>query len=153
LTRMAPRTLEDLAGDVWYDRIVAVQPSEWRPVYDIEVDDLHTFVANDIVVSNCSAPFRQAEFEIMYGKGISREASLIDVGVDIGIVKKSGAWYTYEGEQLGQGKENAKQFLTEHPEVMIEINERIRQQVGVGARVEVPLGEGAGDDEPITLGD
>ncbi|HMC53463.1 MAG TPA: hypothetical protein VKI64_11940, partial [Acidimicrobiales bacterium] len=139
--------------DVWYDRIVAVQPLEWRPVYDIEVDDLHTFVADDVVVSNCSAPFRQAEFEIMYGKGISREASLIDVGVEIGIVKKSGAWYTYEGEQLGQGKENSKQFLVEHPEVMIEINERIRQQVGVGTRVDVPLDEGAGDDAPITLGD
>jgi len=75
------------------------------------------------------------------------------VGVDVGIVKKSGAWYTYEGEQLGQGKENAKQFLTEHPEVMVEINERIRQQVGVGARIDVPLGQGESDNEPITLGD
>jgi recombination protein RecA len=106
-----------------------------------------------VVKNKCSSPFKIAEFEITYGKGISREASLIDVGVELGIVKKSGAWYTYEGEQLGQGKENSKQFLTEHPEVMIEINERIRQQVGVGARVDVPLGEGAGDDEPITLGD
>jgi len=106
-----------------------------------------------VVKNKCSSPFKIAEFEIAYGKGISREASLIDVGVELGIVKKSGAWYTYEGEQLGQGKENSKQFLAEHPEVMIEINERIRQQVGVGARVDVPLGEGAGDDEPITLGD
>ena len=60
----------------------------------------------------------------MYGKGISREGSLLDIGVDLGFVKKSGAWYTYEGEQLGQGRENAKQFLTENPEIMVEISER-----------------------------
>ena len=67
----------------------------------------------------------------MYGKGISREGSVLDIGVDLGIVKKSGAWYTYEGEQLGQGRENAKQFLLENPELMVEIYERICQ-VGVG---------------------
>ena len=77
-------------------------------------------------------PFKQAEFDIMYGKGISREGSLIDVAVDLGIVKKSGAWYTYEGEQLGQGRENAKVFIAENLEVMIEISERVRQQVGLG---------------------
>ncbi|MBW3668009.1 MAG: DNA recombination/repair protein RecA, partial [Actinobacteria bacterium] len=91
-------------------------------------------------------------FDIMYGKGISREGSLIDVGVDVGLVKKSGAWYTYEGEQLGQGRENAKQFLTDNPEIMVEINERIRRQVGLGELGDdVPLGEAAGDDEPILL--
>ena len=62
----------------------------------------------------------------MYGKGISREGSLLDIGVDLGIVKKSGAWYTYDGEQLGQGRENAKQFLIDNPEIMVEISERIR---------------------------
>ena len=77
-------------------------------------------------------PFKQAEFDIMYGKGISREGSLLDIGVDLGIVKKSGAWYTYEGEQLGQGRENAKTFLTENPEIMVEISERILAQVGIG---------------------
>ena len=65
----------------------------------------------------------------MYGTGISREGSLFDVGVELGLVKKSGAWFTYEGEQLGQGRENAKQFLIETPELMIEINERIRSQL------------------------
>ena len=70
----------------------------------------------------------------MYGKGISREGSLLDIGVDLGIVKKSGAWYTYEGEQLGQGRENAKAFLIENPEIMVEISERIRTQVGIGHR-------------------
>ena len=68
----------------------------------------------------------------MYGKGISREGSLLDIGVDLGLVKKSGAWYTYDGEQLGQGRENAKTFLTENPEIMVEISERILAQVGIG---------------------
>ena len=82
-----------------------------------------------VVKNKCAAPFRQAEFDIMYGKGISREGSLLDVGVDMGFVKKSGAWYTYDGEQLGQGRENAKAFLMENPEIMVEISERIRQKV------------------------
>ena len=85
-----------------------------------------------VVKNKCSSPFKQAEFDIMYGKGISREGSLIDVGVDVGIVKKSGAWFTYEGEQLGQGRENAKQFLSENPEIMVEIQERIFREVGIG---------------------
>ncbi|MGZ8763222.1 MAG: recombinase RecA, partial [Acidimicrobiia bacterium] len=74
-------------------------------------------------------PFKQAEFDIMYGKGISREGSLLDVGVDLGIVKKSGAWFTYEGEQLGQGREKVKQFLSENVDLMVEISEKIRQLV------------------------
>jgi len=108
-----------------------------------------------VVKNKVSPPFRQAEFDIMYGKGISREGSLLDVGVDLGLVKKSGAWYTYEGEQLGQGRENAKTFLAENLELMIEISERIRQQVGIGAQLapDVPLGKGAGDDQPISLAD
>jgi hypothetical protein len=123
--------------------------------YDVEVDELHSLVANDIVVHNCAPPFKQAEFDIMYGKGVSREGSLIDVAVDLGIVKKSGAWYTYEGEQLGQGRENAKVFLSENLELMIEISERVRQQVGIGDTpdIDVPLGQGIGDDDPITLND
>jgi recombination protein RecA len=109
-----------------------------------------------VVKNKVAPPFRQAEFDIMYGKGISREGSLLDVGVDLGLVKKSGAWYTYEGEQLGQGRENAKVFLAENLELMIEISERIRQQVGIGAAETSPdvlLGQGLGDDEPITLSD
>src|SRR3546814_7583370 len=66
------------------------------------------------------------------GKGISREGGVVDIGVDQEIVKKSGAWYTYDGEQLGQGRENAKQFLIDNPEVMIEISERIRMKMGLG---------------------
>jgi recombination protein RecA len=107
-----------------------------------------------VVKNKCAPPFRQCEFDIMYSKGISREGSLLDVATDLGIVKKSGAWYTYEGEQLGQGRENAKSFLAENLELMIEISERVRQQVGVGvAAEEVPLGAGADDDKPIMLDD
>jgi recombination protein RecA len=105
-----------------------------------------------VVKNKCSPPFKSAEFDIMYGRGISREGSVIDVAVDLGIVKKSGAWYTYEGEQLGQGRENAKQFLLENAELMVELNERVRQQVGMGSGPQdVPLGTQAGDDEPISL--
>jgi len=108
-----------------------------------------------VVKNKVAPPFRQAEFDIMYGKGISREGSLLDIGVDLGIVKKSGAWYTYDGEQLGQGRENAKTFLAENPEVMVEISERIRQQAGVGNRTSngdgVDNGFSATDDEPISL--
>jgi recombination protein RecA len=110
-----------------------------------------------VVKNKCAAPFRQAEFDIMYGHGISREGSVLDVAVDLGIAKKSGAWYTYEGEQLGQGRENAKVFLSENPAVMIEIYDRVRAQVGITKPdgLEVPLGHGDlepdPDDEPISL--
>ena len=84
-----------------------------------------------VVKNKVSAPFRQAEFDIMYGRGISREGSLLDVGVDLGIVKKAGAWFTYEGEQLGQGRENAKQFLAENLDFMVEISEKVRAASGI----------------------
>jgi recombination protein RecA len=108
-----------------------------------------------VVKNKVSPPFKQAEFDIVYGKGISREGSVLDVAVDFGIVKKSGAWYTYEGEQLGQGRENVKQFLTDTPELMVELNERTRAQLREEAQppvpIEVPFGAGIGDDKPITL--
>ncbi|HSO95894.1 MAG TPA: recombinase RecA [Acidimicrobiia bacterium] len=84
-----------------------------------------------VVKNKVSAPFRQAEFDIMYGRGISREGSLLDVGVDLGIVKKAGAWFTYEGEQLGQGRENSKQFLAENLDLMVEISEKVRAASGI----------------------
>jgi recombination protein RecA len=91
-----------------------------------------------VVKNKVSPPFKQAEFDIMYGKGISREGSLLDVGVDQGIVKKSGAWFTYEGEQLGQGRENAKTFLADNLDLMVEISDKIRKEVGI---TDVPEGE------------
>ena len=103
-----------------------------------------------VVKNKVSPPFRTCEFDIMYGRGISREGSLLDVAVDAGIVKKSGAWYTYEGEQLGQGRENAKAFLSESPELMVELYERVRQVVAPVVTAGVaPTDEGA----PITLED
>ena len=82
-----------------------------------------------VVKNKVAPPFKQAEFDIMYGKGISREGSVLDIGVDLGIVKKSGAWFTYEGEQLGQGRENAKNFLSENVDMMVEISEKIRKEI------------------------
>jgi recombination protein RecA len=79
-----------------------------------------------VVKNKCGAPFRQAEFDIMYGLGISREGSLLDVAVELGFIKKAGAWFTYEGEQLGQGRENVKTYLKESPQLMAEIDERVR---------------------------
>jgi recombination protein RecA len=84
-----------------------------------------------VVKNKVAPPFRQCEFDIMYGKGISKEGSLIDIGVDLEIVKKAGAWFTYEGEQLGQGRENARQFLAEHLEVREEIDRKVREAVGL----------------------
>ena len=117
-----------------------------------------------VVKNKCAPPFRQAEFDIMYGRGISREGSVVDLGVDLGVVKKSGAWYTYEGEQLGQGRENAKKFLLENPEVMVEITDRVWREVQpveeLEAEPEAPTEVQAvadefteADDVPISLED
>jgi recombination protein RecA len=103
-----------------------------------------------VVKNKVAPPFRQAEFDIMYGKGISREGSLLDIAVEQNIIKKSGAWYTYEGEQLGQGRENAKTFLADNVEVMIEISERVLRAVGLTSADDV-IGANPSDDEPITL--
>jgi recombination protein RecA len=105
-----------------------------------------------IVKNKVAPPFRQAEFDIMYGRGISREGSVLDIGVDEEIIRKSGAWYTYEGEQLGQGREKAKDFLAENPEIMVEVSERIRKAVGLGdADPDDVMTEA--DEEPISLED
>jgi recombination protein RecA len=86
-----------------------------------------------VVKNKCSPPFKQAEFDILYGKGISREGSLIDMGVEQGFIRKSGSWFTYEGEQLGQGKENARNFLLENADVANEIEKKIKEKLGIGA--------------------
>jgi recombination protein RecA len=85
-----------------------------------------------VVKNKMAAPFKQAEFDIIYGVGISREGSLIDFGVEQEIVKKSGAWYTYEGEQLGQGKENARKYLLDNAAVADEIEKKIKAKLGIG---------------------
>src|SRR6266571_377231 len=86
-----------------------------------------------VVKNKLAPPFRQAEFDIVYGKGISKEGSLLDVGVAMELVKKSGAWFTYEGDQLGQGKENARQFLIEHRDIALDIERKVREAAGLAA--------------------
>jgi recombination protein RecA len=97
-----------------------------------------------VVKNKVSPPFRVAEFDMIFGSGISREGGLIDMGVEHGIVRKAGAWYTYEGEQLGQGKENARGFLRDNPDLANEIEKKIKEKLGIGAVL---------DAEPINLVD
>lgn len=101
-----------------------------------------------VVKNKCAPPFKQAEFDIMYGRGISREGSLIDVGVEAGLVRKAGAWYTYDGDQLGQGKENARSFLRDNPDLANELEKKILEKLGVGPQVDSDL-----SDEPIGVDD
>src|SRR5215216_5637338 len=89
-----------------------------------------------VVKSKVAPPFKQAEFDIVYGQGISREGSLLDVGVDQSIIRKSGAWYTYDGDQLGQGKENARSFLRDNPDLADEIDKKIKEKLGIGATLD-----------------
>ena len=91
-----------------------------------------------VVKNKVSPPFKQAEFDILYGIGISREGGLIDMGVEQGFVRKSGAWYTYEGDQLGQGKENARAFLRDNPDLADELEKRIKEKLGVGPKLDAP---------------
>ncbi len=95
-----------------------------------------------VVKNKMAPPFKQAEFDILYGVGISREGSLIDFGVEHGIVKKSGSWYTYDGEQLGQGKENARNFLIKNDDIAAAIESKIKAKLGIGgARAEESVGD------------
>jgi recombination protein RecA len=96
-----------------------------------------------VVKNKVSPPFKVAEFDILYGLGISREGGLIDMGVEQGFVRKAGAWYTYEGDQLGQGKENARAFLRDNPDLADEIEKKIKEKLGIGPRVDV------GPDAPV----
>jgi recombination protein RecA len=104
-----------------------------------------------VVKNKMAAPFKQAEFDIIYGVGISREGSLLDMGVEQEIVKKSGAWYTYDGAQLGQGKENSRNFLIDNPEVANEIEHKIKAKLGIGvprAVADLPV-----DDADVVIDD
>ena len=85
-----------------------------------------------IVKNKIAPPFKEAEFDIMFGKGISKEGDILDLAANVNVVSKSGAWYAYNGEKIGQGRENAKTYLTEHPEIMAEIAEKVREHYGLG---------------------
>lgn len=101
-----------------------------------------------VVKNKVAPPFKQAEFDIMYGKGISREGGLIDVGVEAGLIRKAGAWYTYEGDQLGQGKENARGFLKDNPDLANELEKKILEKLGVTPTVDGDFNDDL-SDEPI----
>lgn len=98
-----------------------------------------------VVKNKVAPPFKQAEFDILYGVGISREGGLIDMGVEHGFIRKSGAWYTYEGDQLGQGKENARNFLRDNPDLANEIEKKIKEKLGVGPKPQAPEPEPGAD--------
>jgi recombination protein RecA len=102
-----------------------------------------------VVKNKMAPPFKQAEFDILYGVGISREGSLIDYGVDQAIVKKSGAWYTYDGDQLGQGKENARNFLLQNPDIAADIEKKILAKLGIGQIVGAPVAAAPSNVESI----
>jgi recombination protein RecA len=139
--------LDDILADqLWFSRVARILPSRRCRTFDVEVEGLHNLVAEDMVVHNCAPPFRTAEFDILFGFGISREGSLIDLGVEQNIVRKSGAWYTYEGDQLGQGKENARNFLRDNPDLANEIEKKIKEKLGVGPRMDAE----AADKESAT---
>jgi recombination protein RecA len=109
-----------------------------------------------VVKNKCSPPFKVAEFDILYGIGISREGSLIDLGVEQSIVRKSGAWYTYDGDQLGQGKENARNFLRGNPDIANEIEKKIKEKLGVGPQLDAgsasaAAGAAAGGSAGLTV--
>ncbi|MEU9887417.1 recombinase RecA [Sphaerisporangium sp. NPDC051011] len=109
-----------------------------------------------VVKNKMAPPFRQADFDILYGIGISREGGLIDMGVEQGFVRKAGAWYTYEGDQLGQGKENARNFLKNNPDIANEIEKKIKEKLGVGPRLdtpaEAPAAPSAAGPAPVAAG-
>jgi recombination protein RecA len=84
-----------------------------------------------VVKNKVAPPFKTAEFDILYGEGISREGEIIDMGVNARILEKSGAWYAYNGEKIGQGRDNAREFLRENPDIAFEIENKVRESVGI----------------------
>ena len=98
-----------------------------------------------VVKNKVSPPFKTAEFDILYGEGISREGEIIDMGVEARVLEKSGAWYAYKGEKIGQGKDNAREFLRENPALAVEIENLVREAVGIRA---LPAAEGAESPAP-----
>jgi recombination protein RecA len=116
-------------------------------------DAIGNRVVAKVVKNKIAPPFRKAEFDIMFGEGISREGSLLDVAVEEDVVRKSGAWYTYDDDQLGQGRENAKRFLRENPDVAMQLQARVLASVGLGepsgSSPPRPSEEEAQDDEGL----
>lgn len=104
-----------------------------------------------VVKNKVAPPFRVAEVDIMYGEGVSKEGEILDMGTELDIVQKSGSWYSYNEERLGQGRENAKQFLKENPEVRLEVAMQIREHYGLDQDVEAPLSTDDEDQEGFDI--
>jgi recombination protein RecA len=101
-----------------------------------------------VVKNKVAPPFKEAEFDILYGVGISKEGELIDIGTECGLIDKSGAWYSHGGDRIGQGRENAKEFLRTHPDVAAQIEQKVREQLGIGIGASVEK-KGADDEPPV----
>jgi recombination protein RecA len=110
------------------------------PVKEKE-DVIGSHVRVKVVKNKCAAPFKQAEFDIMYAEGISHASLLVDIGAESGIIEKSGAWYSYNSQRIGQGRENAKMFLKDNPAVMAEIEEKVKGVLGITKPVVIADGE------------
>ena len=105
-----------------------------------------------VVKNKMAPPFKKVQFDITYGEGVSKEGSLIDMGSDLKIVEKSGSWFSYQGDRLGQGRENAKNFLSANPEIMVEVSEKVRVQAGIGVDANAPEAAfSPADEQPIEL--
>jgi recombination protein RecA len=102
-----------------------------------------------VVKNKMAPPFKEVEFDIMYGEGVSKFGEMIDIGVKAGIVEKSGSWFSYESQRIGQGRENSKQFLREHPEIVKKIEAAIRQNAGLIADKILPTGTAEDEDGPV----
>jgi recombination protein RecA len=100
-----------------------------------------------VVKNKMAPPFRQVEFDIMYGEGISKVGELIDLGVKAGVVEKSGAWFSYDSQRIGQGRENSKQFLRDHPEMAADIERKVREQSGIVAEAMMTAPEHDGEED------
>jgi len=94
-----------------------------------------------VVKNKVAPPFRMAEFDIIYGSGISKEGDILDLGVELDIVEKSGSWFSFNEERIGQGRENVRRFLTEHPDVMKNISDRIKEKLGLDEKKDISEGE------------
>ena len=111
------------------------------PVKEKE-DVVGSHVRVKVVKNKVAPPFKQAEFDIMYAEGISHTSLLVDIGAENGIIEKSGAWYSYNGQKIGQGRENAKMFLRDNPTIMLEVEEKVKVILGVGPKPEAGDSEG-----------
>src|SRR3712207_5679706 len=115
------------------------------------IKDRETTIGNQtrvkVVKNKMAPPFRQVDFDIMYGEGISKMGELIDLGVKAGIIEKSGAWFSCDGQRIGQGRENAKQFMRDNPEMAASVEQRVRAQAGIVANSMLAAGGGEGEED------